>query len=211
MIVMYRLISVIVRAIIWLINGKINVCGKENIPKNEKFILVAPHRTWWDPVWFAIVMWPMRFIFMAKKELFKNKFLGWFISGLGAFSVDREHAGPSAIRIPVQELKTGSRSFMIFPSGSRHSSQLEGGAIVIAKMSGKSLLPVVYQGPLQFKGLFKRGSTSVAIGPAITVDRHADKERVILQMQKAFAELDKKINKDWKYVDQHPEKENLDK
>ncbi|EHN59558.1 lysophospholipid acyltransferase family protein [Oenococcus kitaharae] len=207
---MYVFLFRIIQAIRWIINGKLNIQGRTNIPENEQFILVAPHRTWWDPLWFAIALLPKKFIFMGKKELFKNKLFAWALRKVGVFSVDRQNPGPSAIKIPVKELKSGSRNFMIFPSGSRHSSQLEGGAVVIAKMSGKSLLPVVYQGPLAFKGLFKRGSSTIAFGPLIEVGRKDSMADTINKMQAAFTKLDQQIDKDWHYVDQHPEKKNQD-
>ena len=211
MIDMYIVIFRIIQVIRWLINGKTHVYGQENIPKNTQFILIAPHRTWWDPLWFAMTLLPRQFIIMAKKELYKNKAFGWALKKIGVFPVDRDHPGPSAIKIPVKELRSGTRNFMIFPSGSRHSSKLEGGAVLIAKMSGRSLLPVVYQGPLKFIGLFRRGSTSVAFGPMIPVPKKADEKEIIISMQKAFSDLDKKINKNWVYIDPHPKKTNQDK
>lgn len=207
---MYTFIFRIIHAIQWMVNGRINVIGKENIPKNQQFILVAPHRTWWDPLWFAIVLLPQKFIFMGKKELFKNKIFAKGLDMVGVFSVDRQNPGPSAIKIPVKELKDGTRNFMIFPSGSRHSNKAKAGAVVIAKMSGKKILPVVYQGPLTFWHLFKRKSTTVAFGPAINVDRKAKNQEIIDLIENSFERLDDQIDPNWKYVDPHPEKKTDD-
>ena len=36
--------------------------------------------------------------YMAKKELFKNPFMKWWLDWLGAFAVDRENLNVSTIR-----------------------------------------------------------------------------------------------------------------
>lgn len=117
---------------------------------------MAPHRTWWEPILFALGASPMEFMFMAKIELFKNPVLRFILNHAHAFPVDRQNPGPSALKIPVKGLRAGKLSLIIFPSGTRPSSELKGGALLISKMAQKPMVPVVYQGPLSFKGLLKR-------------------------------------------------------
>ena len=53
--------------ILWALNGNAQYHHLENIPdQEENYILVAPHRTWWDPVYMAFAIRPKQFIFMAK-------------------------------------------------------------------------------------------------------------------------------------------------
>ena len=73
--------------------------------QDENYILVAPHRTWWDPVYMAFATKPKQFIFMAKKELFTNRIFGWWIRMCGAFPIDRENPSASAIKYPINVLK----------------------------------------------------------------------------------------------------------
>ncbi|WP_368734474.1 lysophospholipid acyltransferase family protein, partial [Bifidobacterium pseudocatenulatum] len=63
-------------------------------------MIVAPHRTWLDPVLLALAVYPKKFTFMAKEELFKGRFAYWFLRKLGAFPVNRKNPGPSAIKTP---------------------------------------------------------------------------------------------------------------
>ena len=78
----------------------------DKIPnQDENYILVAPHRTWWDPVYMAFATKPKQFIFMAKKELFTNRIFGWWIRMCGAFPIDRENPSASAIKYPINVLK----------------------------------------------------------------------------------------------------------
>lgn len=69
----YRIIRPIARFIVWVLNGHLHVHHKDRLPDGN-YILVAPHRTWWEPILFALAASPMEFMFMAKIELFKNQF-----------------------------------------------------------------------------------------------------------------------------------------
>ena len=94
----YRYLRRLVMLILWALNGNAHYHHLENIPdQEENYILVAPHRTWWDPVYMAFATRPKQFIFMAKKELFTNRVFGWWIRMCGAFPIDRENPGASAI------------------------------------------------------------------------------------------------------------------
>ncbi|WP_370672810.1 lysophospholipid acyltransferase family protein [Leuconostoc lactis] len=207
----YDVLHGIVVGLIWTINGRIKYMHRDRLPVNDNYILVGPHRSWWDPVWYAVAAYPKHFIFMAKIELFKFPPLAWLIRAAGAFPVDRENVGPSVIKVPVRELKSGDRSLIMFPSGSRHSAELKSGTILIAKMSGKPIVPAVYQGPVKFSQLFKRNNTTINFGEPIVVDRKdkLDKENITKytqMIQDVFDRLDQEINPDFVYIDPKHEK-----
>ncbi|RVU71586.1 MULTISPECIES: 1-acyl-sn-glycerol-3-phosphate acyltransferase [Lactobacillus] len=200
----YRFIRPIVRFIIWVLNGHLHVHHKDRLPEGN-YILVAPHRTWWEPVLFALAASPMEFMFMAKIELFKNPVLRFILNHSHAFPVDRKHPGPSVLKIPVKGLKEGKLSLIIFPSGTRHSAKLKSGALVIAKLSKKPLVPVVYQGPLTFKGLLKREPMEICFGEPIEIDRKMkmtkeNEAKYDQIMQDAWNKLDQEQNPDFHYV-----------
>lgn len=191
----YKIVRPIVRFIVWVLNGHLHVHHKDRIPQGN-YILAAPHRTWWEPIMFALAASPMEFMFMAKIELFKNSVLRFILEHAHAFPVDRKNPGTSAIKTPVKGLKKGELSLIIFPSGTRHSSELKGGTLLIAKLSGKPIVPVVYQGPLTFKGLLKRKPMEVCFGEPIYVDR-----KVKLNKE-TEAEYDQKLQEAWDKLDQ---------
>src|SRR5699024_11528351 len=83
----YKIIRPIARFIVWVLNGHLHVHHKDRIPKGN-YILVAPHRTWWEPILFALAASPMEFMFMAKKELFKNPILRFIL--VHAHALDRK-------------------------------------------------------------------------------------------------------------------------
>ena len=88
----YKIIRPIARFVVWVLNGHLHVHHKDRLPKGN-YVLVAPHRTWWEPILFALAASPMEFMFMAKKELFKlyKRIQGPcdFINSYGAFNAVR--------------------------------------------------------------------------------------------------------------------------
>ena len=63
--------------------------GQENQPQDRGYILCCNHRSALDPVLIAQkIKKPIRY--MAKMELFQNKFVSFIIRHLGAFPVARE-------------------------------------------------------------------------------------------------------------------------
>nr|WP_223156067.1 1-acyl-sn-glycerol-3-phosphate acyltransferase [Desemzia incerta] len=185
-------------------NGNAHYQQREKLPQNESYILIAPHRSWIDPIYLALGAKPKDFAFMAKKELFKNPIFGWIIRKANAFPVDRLNPGPSAIKTPVKILKEGKLSLVMFPTGTRHSAELKGGAPTIAKLSGVPMVPAVYQGPLTFKDLLKRKKIVVRFGDPIYVDRKTrlTKESLAViekDVQAAFDQLDREIDPTYRY------------
>lgn len=201
----YSFIRGIVRVLISLINGKPRVLNKDKLPKGN-YILVGPHRTWFDPLYFALVASPKKFCFMAKEELFKNPVLRYILVHANAFPVNRQNPGPSVIKTPVKWLKKRDLSLIMFPSGTRHSQEMKGGVVLIAKMANVPIVPIVYQGPLTFKGLFSRQKVTLAFGEPIVVDRKLKitdetQQAIIAQMEQSFKQLDQQINPDFVYID----------
>lgn len=166
----YTYLRGLVVFLLWIINGNAHYHNEDKIlPNDENYILVAPHRTWWDPVYMAFAARPKQFMFMAKKELFTNRIFAWWIRMCGAFPIDRKNPGQDAIKYPVNMLKKSNRSLVMFPSGSRHSKDVKGGVAVIAKMAKVKIMPVVYGGPMEIKGLLKGERVDMNFGNPIDV------------------------------------------
>ncbi|WEV45173.1 1-acyl-sn-glycerol-3-phosphate acyltransferase [Streptococcaceae bacterium ESL0687] len=202
----YAFLRNLVTFILYVVNGKADFHNVNRVPdKSENYILVAPHRSLWDPVYLAYATRPKQFIFMAKKELFKNKLFAWWIKKCGAFPVDRANPGPSAIKIPVKALKESDKSLVMFPTGSRHSDDIKGGVLVIAKMAKVRIVPAVYQGPISFKDLLKRKKVKLNFGEPIDVSdipraNEAGVEEVTKRINKAFKDLDAELDPNYKYI-----------
>ncbi|MDT2612991.1 lysophospholipid acyltransferase family protein [Enterococcus dongliensis] len=199
----FKFIRAVVRILLAIINGNAHYQNKEKLPEGN-YILVAPHRTWWDPVYIALAAAPKQFSFLAKAELFKNPILRFILVHLNAFPVDRDKPGPSVVKRPVKLLKETDKSLIMFPSGTRHSSELKGGMTLISRLSKKPIVPSVYQGPTKFSHLFKRTPVIVRFGDPIDISdiKKMDKDglaEVEKRVQHAFDQLDHEINPDYNY------------
>ena len=80
----------------------------------------------------------------------------------------------SAVKIPVNYLRNDELNVLIFPTGSRHSSEIKGGAITIAKLAKRKIVPAVYTGPMTFKDVLLRKKAVVRYGKPFTVERKID-------------------------------------
>ena len=194
----------LVRVVLFLVNGNARYQNREVLPKDENYILVAPHRTWWDPLYLAVAARPKQFAFMAKEELFKNPIFGFVLRKSNAFPVKREKPGPSTLKIPVKALKNSDLSLIMFPSGTRHSTAMKGGMAVIARMAKVRIVPSVYQGPVTLKDLFKRKRVTVRFGEPIDISDikkldEAGLQEVENRLQQAFDQLDKEVDPTFRY------------
>ena len=192
---MYKFILYIIRFLLFIINGRIEVQNKHLIEEEDNYVLVAPHHSVIDPVPIAVGGFPDEYSFMVKEELMENKFFNWLFTQLNFVPVDRENPGPSVLRDPVRLLKKGKKSFMLFPTGSRYSDDIKSGAVIIARLSRKNIVPVVYDGPKTVKDIFKRQKMIVRFGSPIQVDPKKDKE------------LEKKYNQDIREAFDHLQNE----
>lgn len=129
--------------------------GRENIPKDTAVIYASNHRTNADPPLVGCAV-PGKHAFMAKEELFRNKFFGRLIRSLGAFPVSRGKGDTGVIDTAVEALDSG-RSLMIFPEGTRSKDgkvhKGHSGAALISARSGKQIVPVgvVFGEKLKFR------------------------------------------------------------
>ncbi|GMA07140.1 1-acyl-sn-glycerol-3-phosphate acyltransferase [Tetragenococcus halophilus subsp. flandriensis] len=194
----------LVKGILFLVNGNAHYQNKNLLPQDENYILVAPHRTWWEPLYLAVAAGPKKFAFMAKEELFKNPILRFILVHANAFAVKRDNPGPSTIKTPVKLLRNTDLSLLMFPSGTRHSSELKGGTVVISRMAKVRIVPCVYQGPLTLKDLFKRKRVTVRFGEPVELGDikktdEAGMQIVEERLQTAFDQLDKEIDPNFHY------------
>ena len=124
------------------------VIGRENLPEGkpgERYMLCCNHISIVDPVY--LLMGQKRPIyFMAKSELFENKFLAWlFGKVMGAFPVDRGKGDMTAVNHAF-DLVNGGDWLGIFPQGtcvrSRELGNAKSGAALIACRTQATVIPV---------------------------------------------------------------------
>ncbi|MFC0523135.1 lysophospholipid acyltransferase family protein [Pontibacillus salicampi] len=162
---------------------KIKVEGKENIPANGPLIVCSNHISNMDPVVVGITM-KRDVYFMAKEELFKNKFLGGLLRRVHAFPVKRGMKDRQALRRALDVLND-NETLGLFPEGTRSKDGKLGkglaGAGFFALRSEASVVPcaiigtykskeplrVVYGAPIEMKDLRERKASSQEVTDVI--------------------------------------------
>lgn len=152
---MYRVISSILYFILVKLGKSLFVIGKENVPKDNQYVVTCTHESYNEVIMLGMAIYPNQIHYMAKKELFSNKWGGKFLTALNAFPVDRENPGPSTLKRPIKLLKE-NKTVGIFPTGHRTSAEgapLKRGAATIAMLGKAPILPAAYVGPKKLHGL----------------------------------------------------------
>ncbi len=116
--------------------------GAENVPKKGAAVIVCNHLSMIDP--FVVGYSAGRLVnFMAKQELFRVPFVGFWIRKLGAFPVDRSRRDPASLRTALTLLKNGELLGM-FPEGTRSTTgemlELRAGA---ARLAARTRTPII--------------------------------------------------------------------
>ena len=91
--------------------------GREHIPSEGGVILAANHRSFLDP-WVVGFCLRRPVYFVAKRELFEKRWMGWFLNCLGAFPIRRGESDEEAMETAPQLVERGE-AVMIFPEGTR--------------------------------------------------------------------------------------------
>ncbi len=116
-----------------------------NVPKQGAYIFAGNHISSVDPIIMAIGQKHRNIHFMAKAELFKNRFMNWFFLSIGAFPVDRGNSDKGAVRHFEQVVNDGEL-MGIFIEGTRSKTgeflKPKNGAALIAYDTKTPIIPV---------------------------------------------------------------------
>ena len=138
--------------IVFKIRYKLVVHGNTNLPKTP-LVICANHINLWDPILLAIIFdRPIRF--MAKKELFEYKFLGFLLEKFGAFPVDRDNVNIKTIKDAIKLVKN-NEVLGIFPEGTRvktvSEENMKTGVAMIASRACADVIPVFINSNYKFR------------------------------------------------------------
>ncbi len=152
---------------------KIKIIGRENIPQHKKVICAPNHISFLDPfLVFLATKRPMSY--MAKYELFSNKFMCWALPELAAFAVNRQKLEVSTIKTVKDVMKTKHWNLCIFPQGgifrNKKIEKINRGFVVIAKMSKTDILPMSIVGIENYNWVPFKGNIIVKIGEPISFE-----------------------------------------
>lgn len=178
------------------------VIGKKNLPKKQGYVLTCNHYSNMDPILLDVCL-GKKLRYLAKKELFKNKFIGWCLKKFGGYPVDREKADIGAFKFAVKTLKD-DKVLTIFPEGTRNKGNddaslqdIKAGAITFASKAGVPIIPaMIYRrGRVWRKNYIVIGEPFNLVAENPSRLTHEETEDNALRLKNAMTELRDNLDK----------------
>ncbi len=156
--------------------ARLTVRGAENLRKCPVAVYAGNHTSYMDtPVIFASL--PFQFRILAKQDLWKMPFIGWYLNRSGQIPVDSDttRGGHVSLSAGVRALKAGMPLF-VFPEGSRTPDgalkEFMAGAAYLALRAQVPLIPVALNGvfdlmPMHTHHVYPKGGLVLSVGEPI--------------------------------------------
>lgn len=169
----------------FLYRVRIVATGKENLPKNNKFVIYANHIEYTDPIYLKQVFKKYPISYVAKEPLFKTILVRNVLRGIGCVSISK-NADRSAMQSILDSIKIvkGGQPMGIFPEGRRtYSNDLtdfKPGAFKLALKAEADIVPVCLynmHGILNRKGIRKH-TAYIHILPIIPYEQYKDLDTI---------------------------------
>jgi 1-acyl-sn-glycerol-3-phosphate acyltransferase len=153
--------------ILWRFEKK----GRENIPLKGGAIIACNHISYFDPPLVGTAV-PREIFYLAKEELFKNRFLGGLLGKLNSLAISRGAFDRAGLKKAMDVVK-GGEVLLLFPEGTRSLNGSLGKAKSGAgKIALEALVPIVpayiSNSRNLIKSLFFRRKISVIFGEPIS-------------------------------------------
>ena len=139
-----------------LVNMRVKVIGRENLPKDPGFSIYVNHTSLWDIplLMYKLNDYPIAFL---EKEVVVNLFsVGKWTPALGCVTIDRDNdrKGAESIINVIKNVKNGS-SMVIFPEGTRGKEngillEFKPGSFKVALKSKAPLVPMSIVKPKKY-------------------------------------------------------------
>lgn len=162
--------AIAVLKIWYAIMFKVEVIGRENIPKEGNGVICCNHYSNYDP--FSVVLYIDRLPrYIAKKELFDIPIYKWMLEQVKAFPVDRKAAmDMKALKSGLKVLKEGEL-LGIFAEGTRvkegEKGDVKGGVAMFAMKGNAPVIPCAISGSYKF-----RSKLRIEFGQPMTLEEY---------------------------------------
>ena len=125
------------------------IIGKKNFPNKGSAVVVCNHYSNWD-VEVVQISFARRMFYLMKKEMMKNRFVGWLLKKYGGYPIDRNAPGGdlAATKFAIGTLKQG-KIMCLFPEGTRNKTDsdelqaLKSGSVLFAAKTNSPLVPMM--------------------------------------------------------------------
>ena len=177
----FRITKLWSKSILLFCRVKIETQGIENISKDRIQIFASNHVSMFDIIALTSII-PVKFGWIAKKELFKIPIMGWHMKANNYISVDRSNTRDAvkSLSEAAEQVKNGKR-VVIFPEGTRSEDgelqPFKKGLFHICAKTGVPVLPIYIEGThniLKMHSLhIHPGKVKIIIGSEIHTTGHS--------------------------------------
>lgn len=145
----YRLVAGFLRGFFLVYFGRrLRLVGLDKLPAEGGLLLACNHLSNLDPLLIGALI-PRTLFAMAKRELFRRRFVAWVLRGCNVVPVDRGAADRGALRAALAILASGG-GLMVFIEGTRSAAPgmqvAESGVGFLQRRSGVRVVPLAIWG-----------------------------------------------------------------
>jgi len=182
------------RMALWLAGVRLEVVGRERIPRGRPVVFMANHQSNCDPPASLAVL--PKVLVLVKKEFFCVPIIGRAMTMVGFIRVDRKNREQAleAIEKGVMALRAG-QSFLVYPEGTRSADgrlqRFKKGVFVMALKAAAPIVPISLSGSNKImpKGKFvmRPGRVRITFHDSIATEGLPleDRERISEQVRQA--------------------------
>jgi 1-acyl-sn-glycerol-3-phosphate acyltransferase len=169
--------------------------GAYNIPKTGGVLLVSNHQSFLDPIILSSGL-DRTLSYLAKAELFKNRFFGWLIGSLNAFPVEQGAGDIGAVKEAIARLQDG-HLLNVYPEGSRTETgemqPLEKGVALVIRRAKVPVVPVAITGSYE---AWRRGTPfpkshpiRIMVGPPMYDLWKLDRDEILTKLDEVLRKM----------------------
>lgn len=186
--------------ILKILASKTEVYGLENIEKGKSYVLMSNHLSYLDiPTLFKVI--PLNIYFIAKKELRKTPFIGWYMRATEMIFIDRNDKNEAQKNLTeAAQLIAKGKTVLIFPEGTLSPDgevkRFKKGGFKLALEAGVEILPIAIRGTndvwsADSNTRFKPGKIRITIGKPISLadQNYNQLNAIMLMVKKQVVEL----------------------
>ncbi len=182
----YTFFRIVAKVVAWRL-ARLEVAGREHVPREGPFLLVVNHLSFVDPI-LVMAACPRRFHALAKSTQFaSSRFFAWFLPRVHAIPARRYKVDPQVVRTVLRLLDAGE-GVCIYPEGERSwdgtPQPLRRGSVRLLLKAGVPVVPCGISGSFEAKPRWSavrhRARVTVRFGEAMEFgvhDTRAERER----------------------------------
>jgi len=184
---LYRIGKLGARMAVWLAGARLDIRGRDQIPRDRPVVFMANHQSNCDPPALLAILPPV--LVMVKKEFFRVPIIGRGMVARGFIPVDRRNREQAleAVEKGVQALKAG-KSFLVYPEGTRSPDgrlqSFKKGVFVMALKAGVPIVPISVSGSNKImpKGKFvmRPGGVRITFHETVATEGFAIEDRQVI-------------------------------